>query len=397
MTTRNEDMISQARTAVVTAFLVFSVVVTFLLGRKLTVKVVKERSFAEIMPAKESFVELNGAACRFAGRRLCNHVFRDEEGFGIMPLNKADIPSAAANMTAFDSWLKRRGVRFVYVQAPSKVDIHDLMNPPAFENPSNAMADDLLRRLSEAGVETLDMRPLLAETPDMVHRNFYRGDHHWNNDGAFAAFGILTRLLSGDDGRCLYFTDPENWMRSVIPGCFFGTRARRTGRIFLGYDDLIVYRPKFKTRMSMKVVDKRKEFNGDFQRTNMNRYPEILAGGERWRKSAYSTLYIGGLYPRVAHVNPSAPLKLRVLIIGDSFARPVEAFLSSVVRDLYVIDPRRMWNIATPVECVSAWKPDVVVQLQNPSAFASDVLHAPEVGRQVMFEYGLDPEGKEAR
>ena len=31
-------------------------------------------------------------------------------------------------------------------------------------------------------------------------------------------------------------------------------------------------------------------------------------------------IYIGGLYPLVRHHNPQAPLKVKVLLIGDSFA-----------------------------------------------------------------------------
>ena len=53
--------------------------------------------------------------------------------------------------------------------------------------------------------------------------------------------------------------------------------------------------------------------------------------GTEFVTDAYSALYVGGIYPQTIHENPRAPLRVRVLLIGDSFARPVEAFLSVAV------------------------------------------------------------------
>jgi hypothetical protein len=94
------------------------------------------------------------------------------------------------------------------------------------------------------------------------------------------------------------------------------------------------------------------------------------------------------MYGVVKHENPEAPLKRRVLIIGDSFTRPFEAFLSTIVTGLIVLDPRRFAPGETVAGFVESYKPDVVIQLCNPSAFGADALAGPKTHRPVLFTYG---------
>ena len=90
----------------------------------------------------------------------------------------------------------------------------------------------------------------------------------------------------------------------------------------------------------------------------------------------------------VKHKNPGAPLKRRVLIVGDSYARPLEAFFSTVVTDLIVLDQRRFAPGETVAGLVKSFKPDIVIQLCNPSAFGADTLSGPKTHRPVLFDYG---------
>lgn len=77
------------------------------------------------------------------------------------------------------------------------------------------------------------------------------------------------------------------------------------------------------------------------------------------------------------------------MIIGDSFARPLEAFLSTVVSDLVVVDPRRFPKDDTVAQYVRQLHPDIVLQLTNTGGFFSDYIGRKGCGRPVMFDYGL--------
>jgi len=121
----------------------------------------------------------------------------------------------------------------------------------------------------------------------------------------------------------------------------------------------------------------------------MRRANEALAGSKSFVTDAYSALYVGGIYPLVVHENRNAPLRKRVLLIGDSFARPVEAFLSVAVRRLDVVDPRRTARNFSIAEYVRQAKPDIVIQMINPSSLSVDKMQGSKTGRAAMFEYGL--------
>ena len=121
----------------------------------------------------------------------------------------------------------------------------------------------------------------------------------------------------------------------------------------------------------------------------MRRSGEALSSASSFVTDAYSALYVGGIYPQTVHENPGAPLGVRVLLIGDSFARPVEAFLSVAARRLDVIDPRRTKRDFRLSEYVLQMKPDIVIQMINPSSFNVDKMKGPKVGSPVMFRYGL--------
>lgn len=352
----------------------------------------KASACASVFPAKSAFVELNGAYSRILGRHLCNGTYRTDNGLMLTGLNHRSVTSQADAAIRFADWLKGQGAKFLYVQAPAKADREGALHPPTLRHSGNAMSDDFIARLDQAGVETLDLRETLALTPDDVARQFYRTDHHWNNDAVFAAFGrVADRLaaLTGSDPAAIRgLTSVDSWKRDVWAGCLWGSRGRRTGRLFSGVDDLIVYTPEFETRMSLEVPSKGIRRSGSFRQTNMWRAKDIRKS-DQIKRDAYSYLYVGGLYPMVRHRNPQAPVRAKVMIIGDSFARPLEAFLSTVVSDLTVVDPRRFAEGETVADHVLRWRPDVVLELINTGGFHSGFIGRKRRGRSVMFDYGL--------
>ena len=152
---------------------------------------------------------------------------------------------------------------------------------------------------------------------------------------------------------------------------------------------MIVYVPQFKTEMTMDILSKGIRISGDFRKTVMWHSGKIRKGGtDGFGRDAYSLLYIGGMYGVVRHSNASAPLKLRLMIVGDSFARPLEALLSTIVTDIIALDQRRFASGETVAGFVESFKPDLVLQMNNPSAFGADMLVGPKKRRPVLFDYG---------
>ena len=346
------------------------------------------RRLAERFPARHFLVELNGGVHRVAGRRLCNAVYRSPEGMLLSELRAAeDVSRPVESVAAFAAWLEERRVPYVSVQTPAKVDMADKMLPGCFESSGNRQVDAMLAALAERNVRAVDLRAEFTATPADVGRFFYRTDHHWNNDAAFKAFGALVPVIAHacgmDPSHAEQFSSPMAWHREVWPQCFMGSNARRTGRWFGGLDDLIVYTPKFPTEMSIEIPSKRISLSGDFRQTVMWHSDKARRRAAGFRKDAYSLLYVGGIYGVVRHMNQHAPLNLRLMLVGDSYVRPLEALLATVVKDLLVVDQRRLGPDETVAGFVESFKPGLVLQVNNPSA-----LGGPKTRLSILFKYG---------
>ncbi|MBQ3289013.1 MAG: hypothetical protein IJH50_06340 [Kiritimatiellae bacterium] len=349
-------------------------------------------------PLRLSFVTLNGLFVRLARQHVCNGVLKTEpHGILFQPAaGQAGTKKAAGHVQQFASFCRQSGAAFLYVQLPRKLDICNRMLPAGVEESSHRNARRMLESLRGAGIDCIDMCGCFAATPDDVARNYYRTDHHWRNDAAFRMAGRLAAEIAArcavpeaDARRASEMLSPDAWSREVRPSCFLGSLGRRTGALFAGLDDLTVLRPRFATRMSIRIPSRNIDISGTFEETNMRRADEATTESKSFTMDAYSALYVGGNYSHTVHTNPNAPLRVRVLLIGDSFARPVEAFLSAAVRRLDAIDPRRTSKKFNISKYVRKTKPDIVIQMINPCVFGADKMTGRKTGRAVMFEYGL--------
>lgn len=381
------------RSAFAVAFLVALALFAPLLAKKALRTSVS--ALAEKFPLKKWFVEINGGMHRLTGRRLCNTVYRTPSGILLSQYRGKDgIAKVASNTVAFSEWLASHGIPYIYVQVPGKIDMGVTMLPHPLVNMANARTDEFLATLAARSVRTLDIRRRFSATPSHVERYFYRTDHHWNNDAVFEAFGIVAREIAGacgdDPAVVARFVSPDSWHREVWPQCFMGSKARRTGRCFGGLDDLIVHTPLFETRMSLAIPTIGVAREGSFRETVMYRAPTIMRKPGAYTTMAYINLYagVGGSYGEARHRNPDAPLKRRVMLMGDSFVRPVECMLSTIASEILCVDQRRLVHGETAAKFVEEFKPDVVVQMCNAGAFFSDMLTGPKTGRSVLFEYG---------
>ena len=334
-------------------------------------------------PAKQKIVEINGLAARLAGRRMCNGVVKVAGGLLIRGSVARPVERQRDAAVRFARWLEGRGTRYVYCQLPTKMDLGKKLCPPCISHTVYASVDEFLAGLATNGVEVLDLRAEFAATPDDIVRNFYRTDHHWNNDAVFAAFKIFAARLGAP-------VDESRWRRSVVPQALLGSLGRRTGRRFAGrLDDVVLYRPDFKTSMSLEMPEQKLKVSGTFEQTVMRNAGKIKPNG-KYRARAYSYAYVGEITGLTRHRNPSAPVKKRILVIGDSFVRPLEGLLSTVVSELDVLDPRRYRGPGTVAEYVARASPDEVYQILNPLGLFSESLVGPKTGKPAFFEYGLE-------
>ena len=318
---------------------------------------------------KSDFVNLNGLFARLTGRRTLNKVVRLNNGMLGGTSIRVNTGALANSIMDLSDYLSEQNIPFLYVQMPYKESLDGQSYPVGVISYANQNADDLLSRLSAAEVETLDLRPLLSQTPEMLEQNFYKVDHHWNSDGALIGFQEILRYLhelfpEGDID--LTYAQADRWERHSIDNWFLGSRGQRVGIFFGGTDSLIWHTPKFETEMSFAVPSHGIFFHGDFNDANIR--TKYIEEKDYFGTTAYC-VYVGDNYPLGLHRNLYAPSPLKVLMIKDSFSLPLEAYLSTVFQEVDAIDSR-YFSECTVAEYVERTKPDVVIFAINPAQFA---------------------------
>lgn len=318
---------------------------------------------------KDSFININGLFARLSGRHEYNHVLLLKNGMlGSGRQSPADS-KLPETLPAFSRFVESIGGEFLYVVTPYKMDMQHELLPVSFPEYQNACADSVLERLAEAGVQTLDLRRILTETPEQLEKYFYRTDHHWSPDGAFVAFQEIMQYCK-DHARSetdVRYTNPDLWERHVLDNWFLGSLGKRVGSLYAGTDPLIWYTPVFETNMSCIIPHRGELFRGSFEDTNIK--DRFIKERDLFHKNAYC-VYLGGDYPLVLHRNMNAPNKEKILIIKDSFVLPLQAFFSTEFAEIDVIDPR-YYSDSSIVEYCAWRKPDRVIMVNNVSALGN--------------------------
>ena len=335
---------------------------------------------------KNALIDLNGLFARMTGRQICNRVTRLKNGMLTTPYSSCDVTPLAEGITELEAYLRSEGIPFLYVQAPQKVDTGKTLLREGVTDFSNENADALLTLLKGSGVETLDLRPAISSTPEQIGQYYFRTDHHWNFTGAFVGFQqLVDRLDTLLPGAALdkTYASMDQWVSHTQENAFLGSQGKRTGRFYGGVDDVTYYTPGFETTMSCAIPRHRALFKGDFAEANI-RGDYLTEKPDYFAQNPYA-MYIGGDYPLVKHRNSSAPNDLRVLMLKDSYTLPVQAYLSTVVKELDVVDPRHFTEF-TVAEYAAQFRPDAVVLMMNPSTFGEAGYADPGVEQAKKYE-----------
>lgn len=341
-------------------------------------------SYQENVSGKNAFIDLNGLFVRLTGGRICNEVVRLNNGMLSSVADAEGLSNISSSIAALSAALQEQDIPFLFVQTPYKLDRQGQLLPDGVEDPFNALADDVVAGLRESGTPVLDLRDTMAAMPEDIEKNFYRTDHHWTPVAAFSAFQQLSAYLQEvfpDQPVCGEAQQWESWDIHTKADWFLGSRGKRTGRFFGGVDDLIWMTPKFDTEMSLSV-NGAALYRGDFSAANIR--PSYIDTRDYFGANAY-WVYIGGEYALVQHRNAAAPVDKKLLIVKDSFALPLQAYLSTVFSEIDAVD-LRAYKDGTLADYIRDTAPDMVLVCYNPSLDGSkrmasfgDVSHISDV------------------
>lgn len=325
-----------------------------------------EKHYLEDVFFHDAFIDLNGLYARMVGKRVLNERVLLRNGMLAKSSSKRDMGKYAGEIAGLNDFLSDNGIKFLYAQLPSKIDLSGTLLPEGIESFQNENTDELLGGLAERGVNILDLRQEMSADSLQIEKYFYRTDHHWRPVGAFYAFQRISEELSEifpERKLDLSYTDLQKWERHSLEHWFLGSHGKRVGRFFAGTDELEWYTPRFPTHMSCAILNHWDIFKGDFSDANIRE--KYIEKRDYFGYNPYD-VYIGGDYSVVKHRNPGAPNDLKVLILKDSFVLPLQAFFSTMFRELDVVDLRHLKAYGA-AEYAAANRPDIVIMAYSPT------------------------------
>ena len=327
------------------------------------------------------FIQLYGGVQRLSGRRVIQDMVAGNTVAKLSTgaLNFVNLGTAGqvdqeavgrrAQATAeLAAKLEVRGIPYLYIAAPQKIQRGAELLPRGLEESGNATCDAYLAELDRLGVDYLDLRPVF-ESNGIYSNWFFRTDHHWKPEAAFFAWQYLSGEL---DLRYGYetpsiLTNPNNWSTRVLDDFFLGSQGKRVGSLYAGVDDFTIYTPKFDTNLTYTNSDGSFDRSGPFAQSVC--FPERVEERDWFNGNPY-TYYSGGDYAMATMVNHNNPKGPKVVLLRESFSCALAPFLALSCSELTTIDLRSFSGDLT--ETIRALDPDLVITLYTASTTKLD-------------------------
>ena len=322
-----------------------------------------ESDVASSLAGRKTYVDLNGIMRRGLGQRSMNNVIKLDNGHLLSPIldnSEENLIRYADRVSALNDWLASKGKILLYVNPPYASGKYDDQLPEGAQDSGNDLQDRFLRRLSERGIRTIDLRETMREDGVDHYEMMYRTDHHWTTRAGFYAFQKLADWICSETGCVIdgQVTDPVNYTSRLYEEWHHGYMMQRTGRYYTEPDDFELILPKFET-----CVRDLKDPDG---RTGS--YREMLVDLECLKHRDYRPHYT---YDNV--LDPSfgdfenlySPNDVGILMITDSFAKAVNPFLAVTFREIRTVYGADSGTV-TP-DLLAEYDPDVVVILYYPA------------------------------
>lgn len=307
---------------------------------------------------KEFFVNLNGWTTKLLGIHTLNGRVKTKDGFLAFEESSVDISYPAKQVIALNDFLKERDIDFLYMLAPTAVSIYDAQLAPGYQTGASQNIEDMMIALEQACVPTINADALYRENGLHSQDVLFYTDHHWRPEAAFFVTHHAMRYMADafdvayDDSMA----DFSQWEVTVYEHYFLGSHGKAVGSKYAGTDDISLIRRKGQGDVSFSCLHKD---STDWSYRNSVFEDSHLSQRDYFHLDPYS-VYIGGTYPQAVIRNEKALNLKKIMVIGDSFRRPVESFLTSYFGEVYHIDSRYNTD-KTIVRWISEIQPDIVL------------------------------------
>lgn len=327
-----------------------------------------EESYNNIFSNQSFAIDYFGLIHRILGKREIKNfdVVKDNNGVLYFAMHYTDVDMD--KVTVCRDSLKKlfeqtqlQKAKFLFVQVPFK-DTGGIKELEYYSTSSlNLEYDKLLIELNNAGIPNLDLRKV--DKAKIV----YKTDHHWTVESSFyASSSIITainELFGFDLDKDGSLRDRTYYKEVTYPNSLLGSMGIRTGKYYAGKDDFTILKPVFPTSLHYEhliksIVEKTKD--GDFWDAFIDQ--SILDNNSYYNK--YNANLNGG-YVENRILNHYANNDLKVLLISDSYGRPLAQYLGLYFKETRYLDPKPGRYDENYLKYIREYKPDIVIGMYN--------------------------------
>ena len=274
-----------------------------------------ETYLADQLPGRDALVGLDAYTVLLSGRQVSEDIWMDREGYLVEAPVKASPEQLDKRLGRMAALGEKTGLPVYVMAVPSTGYVRRGTLPKALA--ALYPDGDLLGRIEDApGVTVV---PLENEFLQSGQGWYYRTDHHWTGEGAYAAY----RLFMKTAGR--EALDYDRFYHHTVPGYVGSTRSRSA--LWLTKPDVLTMDEPMDAPVTVTFSDDEKAYDSLFFLDHLTEYD-------------WYPLFLDGNHPVTVIENRSAPDGPTLLMVKDSFGNTLAPLLVPSYGKIVLVDPR---------------------------------------------------------
>ncbi len=298
---------------------------------------------ADQFPFRDTWIGVETTVARLAGKTESNNIFLGSDGYLIQKFEEPTESEYQEKLAGFTSISSSHTDLNIYALiAPTAVSVLSYRLPANAKGQvagdEDLFIDRLMSDLETAGIKTVDVRSVLRELDSDGTQVYYRTDHHWTTDAAYAAYKTFVSIAGIEESDITYD-------RLLVTDSFRGTLTASSGFRTSETDSIYVYLPKESEENQSEENSESEDASGskavDYTVLNVD-------SGEKTAtfydisyletRDKYA-MFLGGNHAELK-IQTTSQSEKKLLVMKDSYANCFIPFLAQNYRTIIVVDPR---------------------------------------------------------
>jgi hypothetical protein len=332
---------------------------------------------------KLAFIDFYGWIQRAMGRQLIqtskSEIFKDSDGklnFIAFPSNSAksnyrrDLDELSQSFHSIKKKTDELKIPLLFVVVPPRIFEGYTKRPVGIEDSSFDPSDAIIDQLQQSKIEFVNLQKEILNDKIPIDTVYYKTDHHWTIQTSFWAYTKICDKLINEYG---FEFNPHhaiisNFNLVHFQYGFLGSIGNRVGKYYVGVDDFNYLEPKFATDFTVttqKYDYHTSAISGPFSDAILEK--RLLGKENKSGPTNRYAVYLGGDWPQQQITNHHKT-NYKALILKDSFALPVSAFLALNFHQVQIIDLRWYKRELSVANLIKNYRPDIVLCIYKPSS-----------------------------